>query len=319
MRRAWPTTGRAGQVRSAVSFARNVRANLADVVRNQAVLAQAAAVQELHLLSKPCADPPLVSRVCRQADFGLEYADWMARLGEETLPLSRKAWEYAAICRALDAAGALQPGKRGLGFGVGREPLVSAFASMQIDVLATDLPAADPRAAGWSRTNQHARRTDELYRPPCPPDRFEQHVTLRAVDMNAIPPELTGFDFLWSSCALEHLGRLEAGAAFVQRAMGCLAPGGIAVHTTEFNVDSDDDTIRSGDTVAYRAGDLVRLLEDLRSEGHHAEGFLVGERDGVLDHITDVPPFTYAALLVRLGRFRVVPALIVVRAGAPGI
>jgi hypothetical protein len=198
---------------------------------------------------------------------------------------------------------------------VGREPLVSAFAEDGIDIVATDLPAADPRAVRWSRTNQHAQRTDELYRPKCSPELFEQHVTLRAVDMNAIPPDLTGFDFVWSSCALEHLGSLEAGAAFVKRAMNCLAPGGIAVHTTEFNVDSLEETIRRGDTVAFRKRDLLHLLDDLRSEGHQAEDLMVGERNGILDHVTDVPPYSYSTLMVRLGPYRLTPAIIIARAG----
>ena len=37
----------------------------------------------------------------------------------------------------------------------------------------------------------------------------------REVDMRAIPTDLRGFDFAWSSCALEHLGSLGAGMAFV--------------------------------------------------------------------------------------------------------
>ena len=56
----------------------------------------------------------------------------------------------------------------------------------------------------------------------------------RAVDMNDIPPDLRGFDFTWSSCALEHLGTLRAGADFVVEQMTCLRPGGVAVHTTEY-------------------------------------------------------------------------------------
>ena len=55
--------------------------------------------------------------------------------------------------------------------------------------------------------------------------------------MNHLPDDLRGFDFTWSSCALEHLGTLAAGADFVVAQMDCLRPGGVAVHTTEFLVD----------------------------------------------------------------------------------
>ena len=53
--------------------------------------------------------------------------------------------------------------------------------------------------------------TDLNDRLLCPPARFDQLVTFRPVDMTAIPDDLAGFDFCWSSCALEHLGSLAAG------------------------------------------------------------------------------------------------------------
>jgi predicted transcriptional regulator len=40
----------------------------------------------------------------------------------------RKQWEFCYIYRVMEQAGMLQPGKRGLVFGAGREPLVAAFA-----------------------------------------------------------------------------------------------------------------------------------------------------------------------------------------------
>ena len=189
-------------------------ARLKDVIKNQGVLAQAVARVQLGGMSEPCADPPMSSRVCRQEDLGLEHLRWCERLGESHV-LSRKAWEHTAICRALEAEGAIQPGAKALGFGVGREPLVSTFASDGVSVVATDLPAVDPRAARWGQAGEEAARLEALRRADCPPDRFREQVSYRSVDMNAIPEDLTGFDFLWSSCALEHLGSIDAGARFV--------------------------------------------------------------------------------------------------------
>lgn len=51
--------------------------------------------------------------------------------------------------------------------------------------------------------------------------------------MNAIPNSLGKFDFLWSCCAIEHLGSLEHGMIYILDANKCLVPGGIAIHTTE--------------------------------------------------------------------------------------
>ena len=90
----------------------------------------------------------------------------------------------------------------------------------------------------------------------------------RDVDMNAIPADLRGFDFTWSSCALEHLGTLAAGMDFVVAQMDCLAPGGVAVHTTEYLVSSNDATVEAGGTVFYRRRDIEALADRLRRAGH---------------------------------------------------
>lgn len=288
-------------------------ARLRDVIKNQGVLAQAVASVQLAGMSEPCADPPLSSRVCRQEDLGREHLRWCERLGESHV-LSRKAWEYTAICRALEAGSAIRPGAKALGFGVGREPLVSTLAAEGVSVVATDLQAADPRAARWGEAGEEAARLEALRRPNCPPDRFRQQVSYRSVDMNAIPDELAGFDFLWSSCALEHLGSIEAGMSFVARAMDCLAPGGLAVHTTEFNLDSDERTVSCGPTVAFRRRDIAAMLELVTDSGHSARPFVVGPRHGVLDKVIDVPPYHHSSLVLRLGPHRITSAVIILQA-----
>jgi hypothetical protein len=290
---------------------------LDDVVTNQAALTHALAHTSLVDFDSLCADDPLSSRSCRQADCGREYAEWLGVLGEP-LMVARKEWEHAAICRALDAAGVLRPGARGLGFGVGREPLVAAFAARGVAVVATDLAADDARAAGWSATNQHALTLDGLLHPSvCSAEVLRAQVEVRAVDMNAIPDDLVGshFDFVWSACAFEHLGSLEAGLEFVARSAACLRPGGIAVHTTEFNVESDDRTLTSGPTVAYRRQDFAALERRLAAAGHTMAPFVAGERTGVFDYLIDVPPHHFGALLVRVDSHLLTSAVIVVRAG----
>ncbi|MBA3709401.1 MAG: hypothetical protein H0W83_11365 [Planctomycetes bacterium] len=74
--------------------------------------------------------------------------------------------------------------------------------------------------------------------------------------MNAIAKDLTGFDFTWSSCALEHLGSIDAGIRFLLNQAACLKPGGWAVHTTEYNIFSNAKTWVSGGTVLFRRKDL---------------------------------------------------------------
>lgn len=102
----------------------------------------------------------------------------------------------------------------------------------------------------------------------CPFDKLKANVVLKRLDMHSIPPEHCGYDFTWSCCALEHLGNLQNGLDFLVRQMSCLRPGGVAVHTTEFNLLSNTATVTEGATVAYRAQDIFQLAHHLGALGH---------------------------------------------------
>jgi len=235
----------------------------------------------------------LISQLCRQIDFD---APWFIRACEklrEGLQHHRKLWEFCYIYEALRERGLLQPGMKGLGFGVGREPLAAAFAAAGCQILATDLDAPRAAAQGWLQTQQHASGADVLNdRGLCTPEEFRERVSFEVVDMNLIPAELHGqFDFTWSSCSFEHCGSIELGLKFVRNQMACLKPGGIAVHTTEFNVSSNRDTVATGQTVLFRRRDLERLARRLRRHGHVVDlDFTLGE--GEIERHIDVPPYT---------------------------
>ena len=181
--------------------------------------------------------------------------------------VNRKFWEWCVIAQALEERGKLGPGMRGLGFAVGTEPLTSYFASRGCDVLATDL-AAEASVSGWLDTNQHAASKNALLYPPLvAQDAFDARVAFQPADMRALK-EISGqFDFLWSSCAFEHLGSLQHGIDFVLNSTRYLRPGGIAVHTTEMNVKSDSDTIMTGPSVIYRRKDFIELAQTLKARG----------------------------------------------------
>ena len=93
-------------------------------------------------------------------------------------------------------------------------------------------------------------------------------MTFRPVDMNHVPDDLGDFDFTWSSCALEHLGDLDSGIAFFLRQIDCLRPGGVGVHTTEYNVSSNAATVSKGHTVLYRRRDIEELAREVARRGH---------------------------------------------------
>jgi SAM-dependent methyltransferase len=237
------------------------------------------------------------SRVCRQSD--IEHAwlrHWCGRL--RMVPLyHRKVWEDTFVVQALWEAGMLARGRRGLGFAVGREWLPAFFAGQGIEVVATDLDPEDRRARDWVASGQHTAQRDPLFQKHLVSEAdFARLVTHRVADMAAIPQDLMqgGFDFVWSVCSLEHLGALEAGERFVLEAMRCLKPGGIAVHTTEYNLDATGPTLEDGPTVLYQRRHLDRLAERLAAEGHamlpldDAKGAA-----GVFDRFVDLPPFPH--------------------------
>lgn len=196
------------------------------------------------------------------------------------------------ILQVLENHGMLRPGRRGLGFGVGNEPIAAYAAGKSVDILATDLPANAPRAEEWRASGEHAEQLADLNASGlCDADAFRERASFRQVDMRDIPDDLRSFDFAWSSCAMEHLGSLDAGMEFLERQLSCLKPGGIGVHTTEYNVDPNGATLSDGLTVLYQRPQLEELVYAMRKRGHQMRiTFRVGGEPEDL-HV-DVPPFT---------------------------
>lgn len=256
----------------------------------------------------PCSDgqPPLQSKLCTQSDFFRpSYPFWIQKIGE--MPrFQRKMWELWYVCQALYERRMLEPGRRGIAFGVGQEPLPSLFASFGCDVLATDQGLPDAERQGWAATNQHASDLAGLYKNwLCDERTFAEHVSWQALDMREIPANLeNSFDFCWSTCAFEHLGSLQAGIDFVLESMNVLRPGGVAVHTTEFNLSSNKETLESEQVSIYRRFDMERLVEKLLAAGHEVEPFDWRPGNGILDHYIDLPPYrSFPHLKLRIEQY----------------
>jgi hypothetical protein len=205
----------------------------------------------------------------------------------------RKQWEFVFIVKSLENLGMLQPGKRGLVFAAGSEPLISYFASFGVEILATDMNAEGAVDKGWATTNQHAGNVDGLFRENLiDRKKFDKLVSYQTADMNHIAPELyAAFDFVWSTCSLEHVGSISLGQRFVINSMDLLKPGGAAVHTTEFTLSSVEDTLERGNTVLWRKKDLVQLRDDLKHVGYGIDDFCWYAGDNQLDYTPDVPPY----------------------------
>lgn len=211
---------------------------------------------------------------------------------------SRKQWEFVYILQVLRLSGMLQPGKSGLGFGCGREPLTGLLARHGCDILATDLAHDVAAERGWVNTMQHAQSLEGLYSAASEfiaRDEFLSHVQFQSVDMNAVPGEFYGrYDFVWSACALEHLGSLRHGMDFIKNSARCLKPGGLAVHTTEFNLSSNEDTVEEPSCSLYRARDIQNLIAELEGAGYEVAPLNFNSGTAPVDNHIDVPPYGFS-------------------------
>lgn len=245
-----------------------------------------------------------VSQLCTYGQFEEpDYAAWCAEMA--SVPgRRRKQWEFCWILAALSAGGMLRPGLRALGFGTGREVLPAVLAKRGLDVLATDAPAEGAFSARWAAAGMHGRQLMDLHRPEILDEAsFARRVAWRAVDMNAIPEDLAGFDLCWSACALEHLGGIAAGLDFVANSLRCLRPGGLAVHTTEFNLSSDTDTVEEKGLCLFRRRDIAALAARLAAEGHEVWPVNLHPGDRPVDEVIDLPPPGDPHLKLFVGRF----------------
>ena len=260
--------------------------------------------------------PFMASSACAARDFfHTEFARLCELIGSR-VNFHRKLWELVFIAHHLSEAGMLQPGRRGLAFGVGQEPLPAAFASLGCEITATDAPLHLAETAGWRQTGQFAAGLASLPSLGMEREAFERFVRWQECDMRAIDPALVDYDFCWSSCCFEHLGSLEAGLDFVVESVEkTLKIGGVAIHTTEFNLTSNDATIDHGGTVLYRRRDLEGLIAKLRERGHEAHDFHIGSDVFTQNGFVDTPPYGDAHLLINMDGYTTTSAGLAIRRG----
>ncbi len=236
----------------------------------------------------------LPSKPSTQTDLESEWAAYWFQELRIPVIFHRKLWEFAYVLQALHDTDMLRAGRHGLGFGCGAEPIASYLAARNVDVIATDLPPQSRVARGWLESGQHASTLDSMFQPHLlNRETFEARVSLRFVDMNDMPDDLRNFDFCWSICALEHLGSIEKGLDFIVGSIETLRPGGVAVHTTEFNFLDDERTLDNWPTVLFQRRHFEALAARLHALGHKIAplDFNVGTKP--LDRFIDLPPLAH--------------------------
>ena len=236
----------------------------------------------------------LKSKASTQSDLESDWAAYWASELKVPVVFHRKLWEFAYVLQALWEHGCMESGKRGLGFGCGIEPIPSYLASHDVAVTVTDLPPDDSAKTGWHDSNQYTATLEHAYKAELVDrDRFMKYVSLNYVDMNAIPATLRDYDFCWSICALEHIGSIKRGLAFIENSLNTLRVGGLAIHTTEYNYANDNATIDNWGTVLFQREHFNQLAERLRGSGHHVAPLDFSVGDKILDRFIDLPPYSH--------------------------
>lgn len=148
-----------------------------------------------------------VSQVITPGQLGeADFAAWLPSLASMAAH-SAEAWKRAFVLQALARYGMLESGAMALA--LGDATLVESVRARDCPVLlgllahGAEVFAGDPDAG----------------------------VTVRAIDLDNLPDDLYGFDFLWSIDTLARFATPAAAANFVGKAMRALRPGGFAVHT----------------------------------------------------------------------------------------
>jgi 2-polyprenyl-3-methyl-5-hydroxy-6-metoxy-1,4-benzoquinol methylase len=219
------------------------------------------------------------------------YQDWCGEIRERPR-FHRKQWEFVYTLQALRRHNLLRSGVRGLGFGVGSEPLPAVMAKYGCSVVATEINIERAHEKGWVKGRDVESELNSLNdRGICDEEAFRKLVTYRDVDMNDIPGDLKGFDFVWSCCSLEHVGTMERAVDFIFNSLECLKAGGVAVHTTEYNIHRFLPTVTKGSTIFFKQKHIERLAQRLVAAGHHIV-LNLHTGNGRLDRHFDFPPYS---------------------------
>jgi 2-polyprenyl-3-methyl-5-hydroxy-6-metoxy-1,4-benzoquinol methylase len=234
----------------------------------------------------------LESKPSTQADIA---SDWVAYWCQELktpVVFHRKIWELAYVLQAIYDHGSIREGTRGLGFGCGREPIPSYLGQQGVSVTVTDQAPEALQEQGWAKSGEYTESVDLAFHEKLISyEKFKQKIDFRYVDMNNINENLRNYDFCWSVCAYEHLGSIQKGMDFIENALKTVRPGGLSVHTTEFNFFNDNETIDNWMTVLFQKKHFIEIAQRLEAQGHKVAPLNFDVGAGPLDRFIDVPPY----------------------------
>ena len=208
----------------------------------------------------------------------------------ETFNPHRKQWEYLNIIGTIDQLRKLGAGHRGLGIGVGGEPIAAYFASRSTHVLISDVPPSTTDTIEWQKSLIESAHRSCLIDSK----RWKELAEAAAVNANKIPERLLRgeFDFLWGTGVVDKIGTIEQAKKFILNSMRTLNRGGVAVFTAEFSLD------RNGDRRFEVPGLSIWTKSDVEDIADRVEHY--GARmlpmnwalgESLVDLMIDKPPF----------------------------
>ena len=226
------------------------------------------------------AEPPTlanpVTQVATHAQLRESVAGgWLARLRPKASS-GPEHWRKVYTLEALRRYGMLEEGAVGLGFEPSPSGVPAALAAMRTKVVAT-FPVR-----GGHLPDAEALKRDLTSRAPCPADLFDANVAVRIASWRRVPEDLVNFDFLWSARANERLYSVAATIRFIEETMGCLRPGGLAVHVVSYDLSPGGRATPSSERVLFQQGDLERIALLLVSRGHEVAQFKIDASDAIL-------------------------------------
>lgn len=202
----------------------------------------------------------------------------------------RKTWEYMYIYNQFLAWLKPNANVNAYGFGCGLERLPLYLAEHCSHVTATDAPPAIAKSC-WKDSKQYLTGIEwyQSFR-----DIFGgtvDRISVEYHDMNSINLSIPKQDFIWSASSLEHLGTLDASFKFILDSSQLLSSNGIAVHCTEYNMSSDVNTRTEGDSVYFRARDILALHKYLDKAGFTMSPINLTNFHHPYNDYVDTPPY----------------------------
>lgn len=240
--------------------------------------------------------------LCKKSDLVLWEKSGVFLGLKKQLYLHRKDWEIGFVLDVLRKTGCVSKGKKGLVFGCGKEITIPLLAQQEVFVTATDQPQVLGESSSWNSTNQYCSGKEALkkeFEKDFDWSMISDFIEYQEMDMNSLSVGNQKYDFLWSSCSLEHLGSFQNSINFVTKSLDFLKNFGFAIHTTEYNY-FDNKSFDDAYNCCFNRDVLMSMFDAVQKVGGYVYPIDFFSGDEPEDVFVDVPPFTFHSSKIKL-------------------